>query len=75
MIIWQLPVKQSSLTDTDWIHPKAKYHAFENYNSLCGKYRQVTDYFETGIDEAELMKDKLHYACQKCLKELSKKQS
>lgn len=25
---WMLPVKQSNITDHDWIHPKAKYHCF-----------------------------------------------
>ncbi|MCG3227901.1 hypothetical protein HXV89_00245 [Bacillus subtilis] len=50
-IVWQLPVIQSNLTDHDWIHPKAKYHAYIDNKSVCGKYGQHTDYFETGIEE------------------------
>lgn len=68
-VVWQLPVKQSDLTDHDWIHPKAKYHAFINNNSVCGKYGQNTNFFETGIEESELMKNK-ELACKKCLKKL-----
>jgi hypothetical protein len=69
-VIWQLPVKQSNKTDHDWIHPKAKYHAFKNYNSICGKYGQKTDFFDTTIDVIELMKKK-QLACNKCLKKLN----
>ncbi|MEK5061009.1 hypothetical protein BK126_26200 [Paenibacillus sp. FSL H7-0326] len=72
-IVWQLPVKQSNFTDHDWIHPKAKYHAFKNNASICGKYLQDTDYFETSIDETELMSEKIQYACNKCLKMLQKR--
>ena len=65
-VTWQLPIKQSDKTDHDWIHPKAKYHAFVNHRSLCDKHGQNTDYFETSIEEAELMKDK-SLACKKCM--------
>ncbi|WP_225229733.1 hypothetical protein [Sporosarcina quadrami] len=68
-VVWQLPVIQSNLTDHDWIHPKVKYHAFINDNSICDKYSQMTDFFETGIEESELMKNK-ELACKKCLKNL-----
>ena len=33
---WMLPVKQSNLTNVDWIHPKAKYHCFLKIR-LCAK--------------------------------------
>jgi hypothetical protein len=69
-IVWQLPVIQSNLTDHDWIHPKAKYHAYIIDNkSVCGKYGQHTDYFETGIEESKLMANK-EWACKVCLKKL-----
>lgn len=68
-IIWQLPVIQSNLTDHDWIHPNAKYHAYIENNSVCGNYGQSTDFFETSIDEDELMKNK-DLACKGCLKKL-----
>jgi hypothetical protein len=45
-IVWQLPVIQSKKTDHDWIHPKAKYHAYIDNNSVCGKYRQITDFLK-----------------------------
>lgn len=68
-VVWQLPVIQSDLTDHNWIHPKAKYHAFINDISLCVKYCQDTKNFETGIEESKLMKNK-ELACKKCLKKL-----
>jgi hypothetical protein len=63
---WQLPVKQSHVTQHDWIHPKMKYHAFINDKSICGKYGQDTSYFETDLHEP-LRKD---IACNQCLKKL-----
>ncbi|MFU8710609.1 hypothetical protein [Bacillus velezensis] len=68
-IVWQLPVIQSDLTDHAWVHPKAKYHAYINNESVCGKYGQSTDYFETGIEESELMANR-GLACKICLKKL-----
>ena len=65
-IIWQLPVRQSNRTDHDWVHPRAKYHAFLEGESLCGKFRQDTNYFETTIDASELLKNKT-VACKRCL--------
>ncbi|MGG3102038.1 hypothetical protein ABEP12_01920 [Bacillus velezensis] len=68
-IFWQLPVIQSNKTDHNRIHPKAKYHAYINNESVCGKYDQNTDYFEIGIEESELMTNK-DRACKVCLKKL-----
>jgi hypothetical protein len=69
-VVWQLKVHQSNKRDYDWIHPKAKYHAFINNNSVCGKYGQTTDFFETDIEESEIMSKK-ELACKNCLKKLS----
>lgn len=69
-IIWQLPVKQSNVTNHDWIHPKSKYHAFANDRTLCGKYSQATAFFETTIESSELMLNK-EIACKKFLKKLN----
>lgn len=63
-IKWQLPVIQSNKTDHDWVHPWAKYHAFEGYKSLCGKYVQDTDFFETDMPKGT---DRKHM-CKVCLK-------
>ncbi|MEC1437279.1 hypothetical protein P9D57_00645 [Bacillus sonorensis] len=68
-LVWKLPVIQSDLTDHHWVHPKAKYHAFIDNKSVCGKYGQSTDYFETGIEESKLMANK-DWACKLCLKKL-----
>lgn len=68
---WQLPVNQSNLTDHDWIHPKAKYHAFINSESLCGKYMLDTRFFDNRITEKELMKNN-ELACKVCLKKYYK---
>lgn len=64
--VWQLPVKQSNLTDHDWIHHNARYHYFVNGKSLCGKYSQDTEFFETSPEDngIELTSD---LACLKCL--------
>lgn len=70
-IVWQLPVIQSNKTDHDWTHPKAKYHAFVDYNSVCGRHRQDTDFFETGIEESKLMVNK-ELACKACLNQVLK---
>ena len=55
---WMLPVKQSNITDYDWIHPRAKYHCFFNDTSLCEKYQQDQNYFETDIDLEEAEKER-----------------
>lgn len=68
-VIWQLPVIQSNVSDNDWIHPKAKYHAFIGGIYVCGKGSQDTSYFETSIEEDELMKNK-NLACKKCMNKL-----
>ena len=65
-VVWQLPVKNSNKTTQDWVHPKAKYHAFQNNNSVCGKYYQDTDFFETDMSEGT---DRKH-VCKVCLKKL-----
>lgn len=70
-IIWQLPVKQSNKSNHDWIHPKAKYHAFKNRKSICNKYYQNTDYFDTTINKSQIMSNKQKLACKKCLKGLN----
>ena len=68
-VIWQLPVIQSNLTDHDWLHPKAKYHAFINDISACGKFSQDTNCFETTID-ANILLQRKELACKKCMKAL-----
>lgn len=68
---WQLPVKQSVFTNTDWIHPKAKYHCFDkNGCSLCGKYTQDIYFFETDLEYNYFISKDEHedFKCKKCKK-------
>lgn len=65
---WYLPVKQSRVTGDYYISDKAKYHYFKNDTSLCNKYWQVTDNFETNnITDGEVLKDNT-YVCKICYK-------
>ncbi|MGN7457467.1 hypothetical protein ACTHPH_21870 [Paenibacillus pasadenensis] len=71
VVKWQLPVKQSFFTDHEWIHPRANYHAFqtsgpERHHSLCGKYAQDIDFFETDMPEGTGE----NYICKACRKRL-----
>ncbi|MDF2814480.1 MAG: hypothetical protein K0Q81_680 [Paenibacillus sp.] len=63
-IVWQLPVKQSNKTDRDWIHPRTNFHAFQSNKSICGKYFQDTDFFETNMPEGTDQKR----MCKVCFK-------
>ncbi|MGD6829081.1 hypothetical protein [Bacillus pumilus] len=69
--VWQLPVKQSDLTDHDWVHKWSKYHAFINKDSICGKHGHDTDFFETGVAESEIIENP-SIACKKCFELASK---
>ena len=69
--VWQLPVKQGNKTNHDWIHPKAKYHCFCGGKSLCGKYYQDTDFFETDIESGEIAV-RPDIACPVCRKKWMK---
>ncbi|WP_238189870.1 hypothetical protein [Paenibacillus sp. L3-i20] len=69
MEVWQLPVKQSNLTNHDWIHPRANYHAFLNNSSLCGKFHQDTSYFKTDLPEGNELA--LQMRCKRCLKKIA----
>lgn len=63
-IKWQLPVKQSNKTNHDWVDPRANFHAFVGYKSLCSKYFQDTDFFETDMPEGTDQK----HMCKICKK-------
>lgn len=64
---WQLPVKQSNITDVDWIHPRAKYHCFDSRGfSLCGKYYQDICFFETDLEYSNTNLEECK--CKKCNK-------
>lgn len=64
-VSWQLPVKQSNKTDYIWIHHRSNFHAFVNSKSLCAKYYQDTDFFESDFNPKEHSEN---MKCKKCLK-------
>lgn len=39
-------------------HPKAKYHAYIDNKSVCGRYVQSNHYFRVSIEESELLANK-----------------
>lgn len=64
--VWQLPVKDNPLNSTGYfITNNAKYHCFSSGTSLCGKYWQDTDYFETDIESGEILSNP-SLACKTC---------
>lgn len=70
--VWQLPVRERVLQGkTDWVHPLAKPHCFIGGTSLCKRYYQVTDYFETDIEIDEIEK-RPGIACKECYRKWKK---
>lgn len=71
--VWQLPVRERLLVGKpDWVHPLAKYHCFVGGKSLCGKYIQDTDFFETDIESGEMVPSSA-CRCKKCYEKWKKK--
>lgn len=72
MPVWQLPVRERVVQGKpDWVHPLVKYHCFVGGKSMCGKYEQDTDFFETDIESGQILMFPA-VACQKCLKKWKK---
>ena len=66
--VWQLPVKERLVEGKpDYVHPLARVHCFVGGESLCKKYYQDTDFFETDVDIGTISKHPEH-ACQICLR-------
>lgn len=63
--VWRIPVKRNIGTD-HWIHRGAKYHAFINNKSICGKYKQNIGFVESSIAESDV-RNNPDLACKKCL--------
>ena len=65
---WQLPVTERLIKGLpDRVNPLAKAHFFVNYVSLCGKYFQYTDFYETDIECGEIARSP-EIACKRCYK-------
>lgn len=68
LLVWQLPVMSETGASANAYIPKtAKYHCFIDNASLCKRYTQDTDYYETGIESGEILR-KPEIACKKCRK-------
>lgn len=64
--VWQLPIR-SEISANAYIPATAKYHCFIKNVSLCKRYAQDTDYYETGIESGEILR-RPEIACKKCRK-------
>lgn len=65
-IKWQLPVRERLIVGRPpWVHQLAKPHCFVNDSSLCGKYYQDTEFYETDYDIQEIIANPKK-ACKKC---------
>lgn len=66
--VWQLPVpNETSQSANAYIRRNVKYHCFVDNISLCGKYTQDTDFYETGIESGEIL-SRSDIACKICRK-------
>lgn len=70
MIKWQIPV----IDEEYYISSNMKFHCFVNDESLCGKYEQNTDFFETDATP-EQMNQFPENACKICYRKFLKIQN
>lgn len=73
-IIWQIPFHQSNLNTNDWVHYKAKHHAYADSKvSLCGKHYLSTYHNKQTLKElSEEVGDYRNYVCKTCLNKINK---
>lgn len=70
--IWQLPVRhETGSSANSYIPSTMKFHCFVDYYSLCGKYAQDTDFYETDIESGEIL-SRPDIACKVCRKKWMK---
>lgn len=54
--VWELPVREDLIYGKpDYVDQRAKYHCFLEGHSLCRKYYQNTDHFDTDIASGEIL--------------------
>lgn len=64
--VWQLPVKEDLINGKpDYVDSRTKFHCFVEGTSLCKKYFQVTDFYETEIESGEIA-TRPEIACKTC---------
>lgn len=54
MIKWQLPIVKNKNTSYDCVPINAVFHCFVCGKSLCKKYEQDTDFYETDANEEQI---------------------
>lgn len=70
---WQVPVRERLLAGkSDWVHPLTKAHCFVNNVSLCGRYMQATDFYETDVANTDILTHP-ETACKSCYRKWIKK--
>lgn len=63
---WQVPVRERLLEGKpDWVHPLTKAHCFVNNVSLCGRYMQATYFYETDVENINILKNP-ETVCKSC---------
>lgn len=66
--VWQLPVFEDGFSGSNYVPMKAKYHCFVNGVSLCKKYHQITDVYDSGITvEGDDVAHSPGIVCKRCL--------
>lgn len=67
---WQLPIISSNFSERDWVHKWSKFHYFDSNVSLCDKYEQDTDYYETYPKQSQFEELTETSYCKICLSRL-----
>ncbi|MFR7272476.1 hypothetical protein ACLVL5_06250 [Streptococcus pneumoniae] len=67
--VWQLPLVKSDTKGHDRASSAAKYHAFVDNVSLCGKFSQQTEEFDIEVFEIQIVAMP-ELACKRCLKKV-----
>lgn len=65
MPIWQLPITSDGSGSGAYIQDRVKYHCFVNNVTLCKRYNQDTDFYETTIQSGEILRNP-DIACKIC---------
>lgn len=54
--VWSLPVREDArYGKRNYVDLRVKYHCFIEGNSLCKKYEQDTDFYDTDIASGEVL--------------------
>lgn len=71
--VWELPVKEDArYGKRTHIDKRVKYHCFVDGDSLCNRYGQDTDFYDTDIASGEIMAFPV-VACRVCFEKWKRK--